>query len=171
MAAVPAAAYVRVQATVAALVNVVINPAIDWLSNRGEDALPVWSSDGMVINFIATSLILSVLVALFVTLGVRHELRTGRIILPDDSVSVPRWLTRLPGRGWLLGLLIGATAALLVVAVAFLLHESGVQTLPLGWLLPAKAAFAGVLAFVVARWVILRQLAPVRAPPSSRSSA
>lgn len=158
MAAVAAADYVRVQASVAALVNVAINPVIDWLSHRGKGALPVWSSDGLVVNFVATSLILSVLVALFATFGVRHELRTRRITVTDDSVSAPRWLTRLPGTGWLLGVLFGTAAALFVVAAAALLHTADVTTLSLGWLLAVKAAFAGGLAFLVARWVIVRQL-------------
>ncbi|MEO3757688.1 hypothetical protein ABGB19_05275 [Mycobacterium sp. B14F4] len=159
MAAVSTATYVRGQATVAAVVNVLVNPAIDWLSNRDKGALPLWAADGLVVNFAATSLILSVLVAVFATLGIRHRHRPRRIAVPDRSVSVPRWLIRLPGRGWLLGLALGAAAALLAVAAAFAFHTVGVSTLSLAWLLAVKAAFAGVLAFFVARWTILRQLA------------
>lgn len=45
---------------VAAVVYIVVNPVIDWLSNPNKGALPVWAADGLVVNFGATSLILSV---------------------------------------------------------------------------------------------------------------
>src|SRR5262249_7200355 len=164
MAASSAAAYIRVQASVAAMVNVVINPAIDWLSSRHKAAQPVWGADGLVTNFVVTSLILSLLVAVFTGYGVRREVRAGRIALHDGSVSAPRWLNRLTARPWLLGLMFGAAGSALTVVSFWLLHSFGVSTLSLGWLMVIKAAYCGVLAFVVARWVILRQLAVAVVP-------
>lgn len=154
MAAVSASSYVRVQATVAALINVVVNPAIDWFFSRRKGPQPLWAPDGLVINFVTTSLILSVLVAVFAGFGVRHELRAGRL---TGSAPQPQWLTRLTARPWLFGLIFGAVAAALVVAILWLLHVVGVSTLSLGWLMAVKAVYCGTLAFVVARWVILRQ--------------
>ena len=80
---------------------------------------------------------------------------------PDASRAArrqPRRLARLTARPWLLGLIFGAAAAALVVAAFWLLHVVGVSTLSLGWLMAVKAVYCGVLGFVVARWVILRQL-------------
>jgi hypothetical protein len=173
MAAVPAAAYLRVQATVAALLNVVVNPAIDWFSGRHKGSQPIWAGDGAVVNFVTTSLILSLLVGLFTAFGVRHEMRTGRVA-NDGTVTPPRWLSRLTRRGWLLGLMLGAGAAALIVAAFWLTHAYGVSRLSLGEVMVIKAAYCGVLGFLVARWVILRQLAPESLPkqkPGSRRPA
>lgn len=155
MTAVSTTSYVRVQATVAGLVNVVVNPAIDWFSSRHKGSQPLWAPDGLVINFVSTSLILSVLVAVFTGFGARHEQRTGRL---EGSASAPRWLARLTPRPWLLGLIFGAAAAALAVRASWVLHIAGVSTVSLGWLMAVKAVYCGVLGFVVARWVILREL-------------
>jgi hypothetical protein len=157
VSAVQAAGYVRVQATVAGLINVVLNPAIDWLSGRRRGPQPIWAEDGLVINFVATSLILSVLVGAFSAFGVRHEMRSDRV-KADGTVTPPRWLRRLPRRGWLLGLIFGACAAIFCVAATWLLHTVGLRSLPLGGLMLVKAVYCGVLGFLVARWVITRWL-------------
>lgn len=67
------AAYIRTQAAVAGLINFVVNPAIDWLSLRHKGAQPIWGADGLVVNFVITSLILSTLVGIFAQWGVRRE--------------------------------------------------------------------------------------------------
>ncbi|BBX18858.1 hypothetical protein CRI77_01745 [Mycolicibacterium duvalii] len=139
--------YARTQATVAGVVNMVLNPAIDWLTNRGKPAQPVWGLDGLVVNFVITSLILSTLVGAFAAWGVRREARAGRL----DLTGAPR-------PGWLTGLGLGTMAAALTVAVAWLLHSVGVTTASLWWLLAIKAVFAGTLGFVVARRVIQAHL-------------
>ena len=154
MAAAQAAAYVRVQAAVAGLVNAVVNPAIDWVSGNGDK--PIWAKDGLVINFVVTSVVLSVLVAVFTAFGLHHALRAGHIYA-DGTVTVS-WLSWLPRRGWLLGLVVGAIAALVTVAVLALLHAIGVETLSLAGLLLVKAVYCGMLGFLVARWAILRAL-------------
>ncbi|WP_275571938.1 hypothetical protein [Mycolicibacterium vanbaalenii] len=61
--------YLRTQATIAGLVNLVLNPAIDWLTSRHKPPQPVWGVDGLVVNFVITSLILSTLVGAFAAGG------------------------------------------------------------------------------------------------------
>lgn len=139
--------YVRTQATAAGLINLVLNPAIDWLTARHRPAQPVWGVEGLVINFAVTSVILSTLVGAFAAWGVRREARAGRL----DLTGAPR-------PGWLTGFGLGAMAAALVVAVAWLLHTVGITTASLWWLLASKAVFAGTLGFLVARRVIRAQL-------------
>ncbi|WP_326548191.1 hypothetical protein QGN32_08805 [Mycolicibacterium sp. ND9-15] len=144
--------YVWVQATVAGVVNFVINPAIDWLTWRRKAPQPVWGFDGLVVNFVVTSLILSTLVGLFVWLGARS--------VDDDGTVSPRpWLHRLPRRGWLAGLALGAGAALVAIAASGIAHVAGVTTLSLPSLLAVKAVYCGLLGFLVARWVIFRTVA------------
>lgn len=137
-----AVSYVRVQATIAGVVNAVVNPAIDWLSSRRKGPQSVWAPDGLVVNFVITSLIVSILVALFAGLGVRRELRAGRPIR----------------HAWVLGLLFGTAASALVIAAFWAAHAIGVTTMSPGWLMTVKGVYCGVLGFLVARVVILRQL-------------
>ncbi len=148
-----AAGYIRTQAAAAGLINLVVNPAIDWLSSRHRGPQPIWGADGLVVNFVITSLILSTLVGLFAGMGARREMRAGRLA-PDGTAGL-RWL---PRHGWLAGLTLGAGAAVLVIAACWLLHAVGVTTLSLAGLMALKAVYCGVLSFLVARWVILRQL-------------
>ena len=150
--------YVRTQATVAGLINLVVNPAIDWLTSRHKGSQPIWGADGLVVNFVITSLILSTLVGVFSALGARR-------LADDGTVTPPRWLRRLPRRGWLAGLTLGAGAAVVVIAACWLLHAAGVTTLSLAWLMAAKAVYCGVLGFLVAAWVILRSLLPGSVKP------
>lgn len=145
-----AAGYIRTQAAVAGLINFVVNPAIDWLSSRQRGAQPIWGADGLVVNFVITSLILSTLVGLFSALGARR-------LAGDGSATPRRWLRRLPRRGWLAGLVLGAGAAAVVIALFWALHALGVTTLTLVALMIVKALYCGVLGFLVARWVILRE--------------
>lgn len=141
--------YVRMQATGAGAVNFVVNPAIEWLSSRHRAPQPVWGFDGLVLNFVITSLILSTLVGLFVSLGARS--------LDDDGTVSPRpWLRRLSRHGWLAGLALGAVAAVAAIAASWMAHAAGVTTVSLPSLLAVKAVYCGLLGFLVARWVILR---------------
>jgi len=139
--------YVRVQATAAGLINAIVNPAIDWLTARHKGPQPIWGVEGLVVNFVITSLILSTLVGAFAAWGVRREVRAGRF-----SARRP------PRRGWLVGLAFGVAAAVLAILVCGLAHAVGVTTLPLAGLMAIKAGYAGLLGFLVARSVILRYL-------------
>jgi hypothetical protein len=153
------ATYVRVQATVAGLVNAGLNPLFEWLLNRDKGYQPLWGSAGAVVNLVVTSIILSLLVALFAARGARHELSAGRMRADGGSVRMRRPLSRLPRHGWLLGLLLGAAAAVVVVVACWLLDLLGVSGLTLSQMLVLKAAYCGLLGFGVARWTIFRQLA------------
>lgn len=157
-----AAGYVRGQAIGAALVNAVLNPVIEWVLNRTRGPQPLWGDDGVVVNMAITSLILSVLVALFTARGVRHEVAIGRIAIDRTA----RRLHRLPRRAGWLGLLFGALAAAAVALVCWLLARLGVDGLTFAGLLILKALYCGALGFVVARWTAVRMLAPPRAAPS-----
>jgi hypothetical protein len=145
------AAYVRTQAAVAGLINAVVNPVIDWFSAR-HMGLRNRGADGLVVNFVITSLLLSTLVGLLSALGARR-------LVDDGTVTPRRWLRRLlPPRGWLAGLMLGAGAAVVVIAASWLLHAAGVTTSSLAGLMTVKAVYCGLLGFLVARWVIMRVL-------------
>lgn len=157
--ATPVASYIRTQATVAAIFNAVLNPLFGWLSNKGTDFMPLWASDGIARATATSTIILSLLVALFTAHGANHELNAGRISTHGGTPEAGRLLSRLPRRGSLLGLLLGVGVALLVTLVFWLLHLLGVSGLSLPVFLVFIGVYGGSLGFLVARWVILRQLA------------
>ena len=159
MAPVPLASYLRKQATGAAIFNVVGNPLIEWITNREKGFVPLWASDGMVVNIAVTSIILSVLVALFAARGLHKELHAGHIATGGgESPRAGRLLSKLPSRAWLLGLLLGIGVAAVVTLAFWLLHVLDISGLSFGGFLVFKAVYCGLLGFVVARWVILRQM-------------
>lgn len=147
-------AYIRGQIAGAALVNAALNPLIEWGLNRSKGFQPFWGSDGVVLNMALTSIILSVLVALFTARGVHHQLADVKI----TAMRVAPVLARLPGRAGVLGLLLGAGAATAVVLVFWLLDATGVAGMPFWGLLVLKAGYCGVLGGIVAWCVMLRLL-------------
>lgn len=150
--------YVRRQATIAAIFNVVLNPLIAWLGHRGTASLPLGGSNGIAVDLAVTSLVLSLLVALFMTRGLREQLEAGHVTTSDGAPRVEGWLARLPGRGWVLGLLLGGAAAVVAVVACGLLVLVGVSEVSLGAYLVLKALYCGLLGYLVARWVLLRQV-------------
>ncbi|KOS53668.1 hypothetical protein [Rhodococcus rhodochrous] len=158
-----AASYVRKQAVVTGLVNVVVNPLLAWAGKRGTSFVPLWSADGIVVDIALTAIILSVLVAWFSAAGVRRALRAG--LDAADAPRAGRWLARLPSGASALGLSLGVAAAVVSVVVIWVLHLLGVSGLSTGWFLVLKAVYGGVLGYLVARWVIVRQLSATRAAP------
>jgi hypothetical protein len=156
MLIVPAtAAYVRNQAGAAGVVNLVLNPVIEWVLNRGRGFQPFFGGDGIAVNMAVTSIILSVLVAVFAARGARHELAAGRII----RVPASRVLSWLPRRSSWLGLVLGVGAAVAVTVVFWLLDSAGLAGIPFWGLLVLKAGYCGALGYLVSWWTMHRLLA------------
>ena len=158
MASTPAAAYIRSQSVGAALANVVLNPLIEWVLNRQKGFQPFLGNDGVAINMALTSIILSVLVALFAARGVRHKVAVGGLSA-DDMVRTSQLLRRTPARAGWFGLTLGVAAAAAVAVALWLLDSAGVSGMSFTGLLLFKAVYCGVLGFGVTRWTIRRQLA------------
>ena len=99
------------------LINAAINPLLEALINRGGfQPLSV-----VAVNMAITSIVMSVLVALFARRGAGHGLRYG----------------------------VAGIAA--VAAAGALLAGIGVAGMPFGMLLIVRAVYCGLLAFLVAR--------------------
>jgi hypothetical protein len=149
--------FIRREVTGAVLANVVLNPLLAWLANREMAFKALWAADGIVVDLALTSVILSLLVGLFTAGHLNAKLRAGEVATPGRAPRGPAWLSRLPRRGWLLGLIVGLAVAVAVVLVCGLLDSFGVSGLSAVSYLALKAAYGGCLAFVVARWALLRQ--------------
>jgi hypothetical protein len=141
------------------VINVVLNPVVAWLSNRQMDVVPLWGGHSIVVDTAVTSVVLSLLVALFTAWGVEQALRAGRLRATDGFPRTGCLLSHLPRPAWSLGLLLGLGVACVLTPLTFgLFHALGLSGLPLAGFALFKAIYTGPLGFVVTRWVILRHL-------------
>jgi len=152
-------AYMRTQGTIAAILNAIINPALAWLGNRRMEFASLWGDHSMVLDTAATAVILSLLVSLFVTAGVRRELAAGRLAAAGASARTGSWLSRLPSNPWALGLSLGvALACILVAALLGLFQLMGIPGLSFAGFALFKVVYTSLLGVAVTRWVIRRQV-------------
>jgi hypothetical protein len=154
--------YIRSQGIGAAVGNIVLNPAFAWLSNREMAFTPLTGGGSIIVDTAITSVIMPLVVALFVASGTRREIAAGRIGTFDGCSPGFRLLSWLPRQGWALGLSIGGGVALVVTPLFFILFSVlGIVGLPFVGFALFKAVWTPLVAFVVARWVVLRQLLTV----------
>ena len=142
-----------------ALINIILNPVVAWLGNRQMGFMPLWGGNSIVFDTAVTSIVLSLLVTLFTTSGVRQALLAGRIKTTDGFPRTGYLLSRLPKQAWSLGLLLGLGIACVLAPLIFgLLNTLGFSGLPFAGFAFLKAMYTGTLGFVVTRWVVLRQV-------------
>lgn len=151
--------YIRTQGMICAGINIALNPALAWLGNRQMGFVPLWGENSMVFDTAVTTIVLSLLVTLFTTAGVRQAFLAGRISPAEGFPRTGGLLARLPKQAWLLGLLLGVGFACVLVPLAFgLFYLLGLSGLPFAGFAFLKALYTGLLGFAVTRWVILRQV-------------
>ncbi len=149
-------AYILVQATICALINMIVNPLVSWIGNRAMQFTPL---TGLLVDMAITCLVMSTLIAFFVVSGVRRDLKAGTIRADDRAVRAAGLLSRLPRSWWALGLLLGAGVAVVLVPVTC--GVAAIFKLPgltFRWFVLLKIVYTGPVAFAVTRWLILRQL-------------
>lgn len=152
-------AYIRTQGISAAVINMALNPLLAWLVNPGMEYMTLTGDRSIVIDAAVTSVVLSLLVSLCATAAVRRYAKTGDMEFAGGSSVEGRLLSRLPRRAWALGLVLGSGVALvLVVLIVALFRLRGVQGLTFARYAIFKAAYTGLLGYVVTRWVLIRQL-------------
>jgi uncharacterized BrkB/YihY/UPF0761 family membrane protein len=147
--------YIRTQATISAIINMIANPAISWLVNRDMQATPL---TGVAVDTTITCLVMSTLIALFTTSALERALKSGSIKAHDDA---PRagMLSRLPHAWWALGPSLGFGFALVLVPLSVgFFALLGLSELPFRGFAVLKILYPGAMAFAVTRWVIVRQL-------------
>lgn len=155
----PVASYIRTQGMICAVINVVLNPVVAWLVYRQLDFVPLWGRNSIVVDTAVTSVILSLLVTLFTTSGVRQALQSERVKATGEFPRAGRLFSHLPKQAWPLGLLLGLGIAFVLTPLTFGLFQAlGYAGLPLAGFALFKAMYTGPLGFAVTRWVILRQL-------------
>jgi hypothetical protein len=151
--------YIRRQGINAAIINAVLNPVLAWLGNRKMEFTPLSGGHSIVIDTAVTSVLLSLLVALFVTSGVHRDLKAGRVTATNGFSRKGRLLSRLPSQAWALGLMLGFGIAIVLASLTLaVFHLLDIPGIPFVEFAIIKAVYTGILAFVVTRWVIFRQL-------------
>jgi uncharacterized membrane protein YhdT len=152
-------AFIRTQGITCAIINIVLNPVIAWLGNRQMNFMPLSGGNSIVIDTAVTSVVLSLLVALFTASGTRQALHAGRLLVSNSFPRAGGLLSHLPKEAWALGLLIGFVVACLFTPLIYgLFHAFGLSGLPFAWFALFKAVYTGPMGFLVTRWVVLRQL-------------
>jgi hypothetical protein len=156
--------YLRVQATISALINMVVNPLITWLLNRGMQPVTL---PAILIDMSITCLVMATAIAFFVSPGARRAVTAGGLEI-DHRARSARLLERFPVRPVMLGITLGAACATLLVPLTWLV------AVQLGWsglafwdLILMKILYTGTMAFLVTRWVILSQWQALRRRPTS----
>ena len=151
--------YIRTQGIIAAVVNMALNPLLAWLFNPRMKYMTLAGDHSIIIDAAVTSVVLSLLVSLFVTAAVRRDTKTGGIDFAGGLSEEGRLLSRLHRRAWALGLVLGSGVALVLVVLIFTLSRLlGVQGVTFVRYVMFKAAYTGLLGYVVTRWVLIRQL-------------
>lgn len=152
-------AYIRTQAGITAAANAVINPLLAWLGNRSMDVVALRGGNSILLDTAITSVVLTLLVTLFVASGVRRDLSAGRLKDSERVTRPRRLLARLPRRAWALGLSLGFRVALILTPVTFAIFTMlGLSGLSFPAFALFKLVYTAALGFVVARWVILREM-------------
>jgi hypothetical protein len=160
----PVQSYIRSQGVACAVINVVLNPAIAWLGNRQMAFVPLSGENSIVVDTAVTSIVLSLLVALFVTSAVRREFRAGQLTASEAVPWEGRVLSHLPVQPWSVGLLIGVVAAVILTPLVLgVFRVVGSSGLPFAGFALLKAVYTPALGYLVTRWVILRQVMCYRA--------
>lgn len=149
--------YLIAQAVIGALVNFVLNGALAWLLYRPLVELPLTGDQSIAGDTAVTSFLLPLLIALIVTPLVRKDMQAGR------ATALPRDSSRLPTNPFLLGLVLGLIAAILLTPlIYFLFHAFGIETMAFWPFILFKAAFAAILAAFITPLVAKRALTPRR---------
>ena len=151
--------FIRKSGVMAGLFNLVLNPFFAWLSNMDMADVPPGAA---AVDTVITCLIMSLLVTLFTSADTRRAFKAGS--LKTSIQPSGRMLCRLPSRPWKLGLLLGfAFAAVVTPCLAGVYALFGVGSLAFFAFAALKAVYTPLVAYAVARWVILRQLAALAA--------
>jgi hypothetical protein len=147
-----------------AIINVIANAGIAWLSVRGRHSVPLWRAPGFgrtstITDTVGTFFFLPLFTCLSCTTAVWQQVRSGRLAPLSIASSNPPFVNRLPPGRWRRSLLLGAvcTAVLTPVAIPVLFGANfgGVSTETFVWY---KAALGVGLGLIVTPVIALRAM-------------
>jgi hypothetical protein len=143
----------------AAVVNVLLNALIAWLSFRHLADVPLWGTQSIGGDLVGTTMVLPLLTCSIATRIVRAHLRRGRINSTDLGEGSYALLEKLPDALLARGLTFGAITTIVAAPIILaLLGAAGVENLALRDFVLFKATYAAVLAAMVQPVVALRAM-------------
>jgi hypothetical protein len=150
---------------VTAVVNLVLNGVIAWVSVGGQQTVPLWSvpllgGPSTLTDTIGTLFVLPLTTSLLCTTSVWHELRSGRLT-PLCGSTLWCAVARLPTGRLRQGLVLGTLSALLLgPPVMLLMHALGVGDLSSQAFMIYKVSFAVGLGALVTPLIAVRAMTP-----------
>jgi len=145
---------------VTAIVNLVVNGGVAWLSIRGQDEVPLWarpfSETSTLGDTLGTLFVLPLITTLLCTTAVWHARRQAELSLLPRVPPYERWLERMPSSRLVRGLSFGALAfAFYAPAVALALVVIDPGPLSQAQFVAFKTAFAVALGAIVTPQIAL----------------
>jgi hypothetical protein len=120
------------------------------------------SLPSILIDMTITCLVMPTVIAVFVSPGARRAITTGSLAI-DHRATGSAFLDRLPVRPALLGILLGIGCVTLLVPLTMTAFvQLRWSELAFWALILLKILYTGAAAFLVTRWVILRQWQALR---------
>lgn len=146
------------------LISVVINTAISggfaWGLFHGVDSIPLWGSQGIVVDLVPTVFMITLVLTIALTLITRRRLRNGKLPLPTWNRAELGVVGRLPAHIALRAPLLALCMTLVLVPIsALLLHLAGIQSMAFMTFFLFKLAYGAAFAVLVTPLILRRALA------------
>jgi hypothetical protein len=146
--------YVAIETAIAAVINAVLSLIFVFLIFGGRARVPAFGTDGVVLDAIPQTLMVSLMSIVVPGLLTAKRVRDGKV----EGGPAPT-AGAILSRGGIVAVL----AALVLTALQFALLSLGPPDYPFGPVLAAKMLYGAVLGAVIARWGVRRILIGGRA--------
>lgn len=150
--------YIARETGVGLVINTIVSVVFALLVARGRTAVPLWGTDGMALDFVPQTFMISFMTALVVTLMTRKRLRRGE--MPPLEAAHAGLFARMPQnaltRATLIALLLTTVMTPLCVSILTLLS---VTRLSFHAFIVMKAVYGAALALLAAPPILRAALA------------
>lgn len=145
--------YIVMETTFSVMLNMAISALFVWLMFGGRDAIGLWGADGLAVDLLPTTFMITLMTTIALTLITRRRVRLNQVAaLSDGPLPLPRFFLL---RGLVLAL---AATSVLVPLTVLVLHVLDMPPLRYGAVMVFKLAYGGVLAMVVTPLILIAAL-------------
>ncbi len=151
--------------------NAVINGGFSWYLSAHRDRLPILGGNGVLVDFIATAVILVLVLSLIVLpLQQRHAMKKVRIGAEPPLIFLKLFSHIAIHRNVLKALMLAIYAGVIALPVVFLVFTVlDVDSLTRVQYVLSKSLFTGLLAGLVVLPIVYMALYPLRSQPGMRA--